>query len=66
MILLKQDHNYGDFDTQFYAFVFSLIVLNTDYHKKADQSKMSFEKYKSMVHGIYRGTVLTEEDILNL
>lgn len=63
---LIKDHNYGDFDTQFYAFVFSLIVLNTDYHKKADQSKMTFEKYKSMVHGIYRGTVLSEEDILSL
>lgn len=49
-----------------YAYIFNILILNTDFHKKTDKNKMKIEDFTKNLKLVFKGYMPDQAEILNV
>jgi Sec7-like guanine-nucleotide exchange factor len=49
-----------------YGFIFNILILNTDFHKKTDKNKMKIEDFTKNLKMVLKSYMPTPEEIVSL
>lgn len=49
-----------------YAYIFNIMILNTDFHKKTDKNKMKIEDFTKNLRLVFKGYMPDQGEVSNV